>query len=184
MKAELIKIFIIAAMIAVLLGATYKWVDDKGNVHYTDNPPEREKTQKIGIEPGPSQKEVDEAQFRAEKIRRAEEVLRQSREFTELKDERRIQAAHREEHARKIIQLGREFGGEWSVYVDLELQCQEKYNMSCDDMLGWKTRAIEKCNQEHGTGSDCSNDYYLRRFKPVSIEQQRQIGIQRRARER
>jgi hypothetical protein len=184
MRATLFKIIFTASMLAAVIGAAYKWVDDKGNVHYTDKPPEPEKTQEIVIDPGPSQEKVDEARQRTEKIKQTGEMLRQSREFTRLKEERKKQAALHEAQVGKAVQLAREFGGGWIAGSDMELQCQERYNMNCDDMLNWKTLAIEKCEQEHGTSSDCRNDYYLFKFKPVPIAEQRKIGIQRRARER
>ena len=34
---------------------------------------------------------------------------------------------------------------------DLEPQCRDKYSMSCDELLTWKTTAYNKCKEEKGS---------------------------------
>jgi hypothetical protein len=55
------------AIAFITLGATYKWVDKDGRVHYSDQPPDDYKTNEVDIEPGPSQEDVEEAQEIVEK---------------------------------------------------------------------------------------------------------------------
>lgn len=69
-----IKLYISVLVITVItLGATYKWVDDEGRVHYSDQPTESYKTKEVDVEPAPSQEDVDEAQKIAEKWRSKQE---------------------------------------------------------------------------------------------------------------
>ena len=64
-KITLFGIVIVIAMI--LLGATYKWVDEEGRVHYSDQPTDSYKTKEVEIESGPSRKEVQESREIAER---------------------------------------------------------------------------------------------------------------------
>jgi len=61
---------------------------------------------------------------------------------------------------------------------DLEPQCRDKYSMSCDELLTWKTTAYNKCKEEKGSDQDCGNDFYLAsKYKPLTIEEQRRRGM-------
>jgi hypothetical protein len=58
---------ILLVVAVMLLGATYKWVDEEGHVHYSDQPTDGYKTKEVEIESGPSKKEVREAREIAER---------------------------------------------------------------------------------------------------------------------
>jgi hypothetical protein len=185
MKNIFFKVITILGISLIVLGAAYKWVDEEGNVHYSDKAPTTENAHEIEIESGSSQGRMEEAQQRAEKIKQTEKMLRESRESTRLKKDREKQLALHRERMEKVIQLANEFGGTWSSGIDLDAQCNEKFGMDCDDLLGWKERAVEKCREEHDKFYECSYENYLYKYKPVPIDIQRQIGVQRRrARER
>ena len=55
------------AITGISLGAMYKWVDEEGRVHYSDQPTDDYKTKEVDIDPGPSKEEVEEAQEIAER---------------------------------------------------------------------------------------------------------------------
>ena len=55
------------AIAGISLGAIYKWVDEEGRVHYSDQPIDDYKTKEVDIEPGPTQEDVKEAQEIAKK---------------------------------------------------------------------------------------------------------------------
>lgn len=49
--------FLLVASLAMTTAAeaeVYKWVDDDGNIHFTDTPPPRQKTEEVNIHAGPS----------------------------------------------------------------------------------------------------------------------------------
>ena len=56
-------------IVMISFGAAYKWVDEKGRVHYTDTAPEKQIKQEIEIKPGPTPEEVERAQQKLKKIR-------------------------------------------------------------------------------------------------------------------
>lgn len=80
------RIFLILCSLAFVVaafGAVYKWVDEKGRVHYTDSPPEESKKQEVEIERGPTAEEAEKAQQRLERIQqelrsRAQERTREA----------------------------------------------------------------------------------------------------------
>ena len=57
------------AISLVSLGAVYKWVDEKGRVHYSDKPTDTRKTEEVDIEPGPSPEEIKKASEKAEELK-------------------------------------------------------------------------------------------------------------------
>ena len=60
---------------AVAIGAVYKWVDDEGNVHYGDTPPNDHEQKTIEIAPAPPPKAIIDEQDRAKQPEAEEEVL-------------------------------------------------------------------------------------------------------------
>jgi len=64
------------------------------------------------------------------------------------------------------------------VRDDLDPLCREKYSLSCDELLNWRTSAYVKCKEEKGSDQDCENDFYLaRKYKPLTLEERQQTGI-------
>lgn len=64
------------------------------------------------------------------------------------------------------------------VRDDPDPQCREKYSLSCDELLNWRTSAYVQCKEEKESDQYCENDFYLaRKYKPLTIEEQRQTGI-------
>ena len=50
-------VLILAALLAMTTAAhaeVYKWVDEDGNVHFTDTPPPKQKTEEVKIDSAPS----------------------------------------------------------------------------------------------------------------------------------
>ena len=75
--------------------AIYKWVDDKGVIHYSATPPPSGKTKEIEIEAAPSEKEMQQSRDRMEKLmeyqEQSDELRRESAEkkSREKSDEQR-----------------------------------------------------------------------------------------------
>lgn len=69
---------------AFTLAQVYKWVDDKGNVHFGDKPPEKAGIEKLVLPEGPSQEEIEAA----EESRREDLELRKSRDKVQEYQER------------------------------------------------------------------------------------------------
>jgi len=59
----------IMSIAVVSFGAVYKWVDEKGGVHYSDKPTDTHKTEEVNIEPGPSPEEIKKASEKAEELK-------------------------------------------------------------------------------------------------------------------
>jgi hypothetical protein len=57
----------VLAIAVMSLGAVYKWVDEEGRVHFSDQPTDRHKTKEVDIEPSLSPEQVEEARGIAEK---------------------------------------------------------------------------------------------------------------------
>lgn len=66
---KVILVICIMAIAGVSLGAIYKWVDEEGRIHYSDEPTEKHKTKEVEVEQGPSPEEIDKARERAEKLK-------------------------------------------------------------------------------------------------------------------
>jgi hypothetical protein len=62
---------LIALLVALLFvaGAVYKWVDDQGNVHYSDKPPPGRESQLVTLTPGPTAEQKAQAEQRLQSIR-------------------------------------------------------------------------------------------------------------------
>ena len=58
----------------------YKWVDEKGNVHYGDCPPPECAASEVSVAPAPSAEAVREAQERLERLRKLEGQAREGSE--------------------------------------------------------------------------------------------------------
>lgn len=59
----------------ISLGAAYKWVDEEGRIHYSDQPADGYKTKEVDIESGPSKEEVEEAREIAERQQQRSRTL-------------------------------------------------------------------------------------------------------------
>lgn len=79
---RLIPLFIVS--IALFTSAqVYKWIDEKGNIHFGDRPPEeQQEVEEIALPEGPSEQEVIEAEERLDRSLRE----RQSRDAIERKE--------------------------------------------------------------------------------------------------
>ena len=64
---KIILLICIMVIAGISLGAIYKWEDEEGRVHYSDNPTDKHKTKEVDVEPGPSPEEVDKAIEQAER---------------------------------------------------------------------------------------------------------------------
>ena len=59
-----------AALVAVAAVPIYKWVDETGNIHYSDQPPPPGQTgEAVELLPAPRQEEALRAQARIERLR-------------------------------------------------------------------------------------------------------------------
>lgn len=63
--------------ISTVFGAVYKWVDDKGKIHYTDELPPDQKSKEIAIEPGPDPEKAKEALDRLDNLRKQRQQSRE-----------------------------------------------------------------------------------------------------------
>lgn len=185
MKKYLLLLVMFALTMATIGATYYKWVDEKGVTHYSEQPPSNRKARKLEIQPAlPSA--GSESASPTRNMRQQEEEFRQRQEAREREAKIKERAAQWESDADKAAHLRFDFGGDWIIGpgIDLEQQCQKKFNLSCDALLNWKKLAIKKCKEDRGSDQDCENPSYLLRFKPLPVDEQRQRAIQQRARER
>jgi hypothetical protein len=80
-------------------GQVYKWVDERGRIHYTDRPP-REAAEPLVLEAGPSEADRRAAEARAERLiemDRRRTTMRERQKTRETKEaaERQMEAASR-----------------------------------------------------------------------------------------
>ena len=132
----------------------YKWVDEDGSTHYSDQPPPQlHKTEKVRIASAPSDHAVHEAQERAASLRTKQQTsqeqqsaaLEQERLQTELEQvkqdgrQRRCVKAHEEiqslDHHMPIYYVDEK--GDWVFLDDKERAdlikfYQEEINMFCE----------------------------------------------------
>ena len=215
MVKNLLVLVLFLSIAGVSLAAIYKWVDKEGNVHYSDSPASGRNTEKIHVMPPPPKVERNKSKQRLQKLLEEQRQTQQSRErdadAKKLADlllefgghwvmgKNLEQQCHekynlscdailkwKKKEFKKFKDLVLEFGGTWAmgIGIDQEQQCHEKYNLSCNALLNWKKQALKKCKDEHGSDQDCENDAYLLKFKPLTIEEQRQRAIQLRSRQR
>jgi hypothetical protein len=69
------------------LAEVFKWVDEKGNVHFADSPPASSPSEKVDIAPARTHQSAEEARERFERLQEYQQQLRESR-----KDETRLGA--------------------------------------------------------------------------------------------
>ena len=124
------------SLAGISLAAIYKWVDKEGNVHYSDSTASGRNTEKIHVMPPPPKVERDKSKQRLQKLLEEQTQRRQSLEHEEQ------QAAD----AKKFADLVLEIGGHWVMGIDLEQQCHEKYNLSCDALLNRKRQEVKTFN--------------------------------------
>ena len=72
---------------AAAIGAVYKWVDDEGNVHYSDTPPNDDKKETIDIAPPSPPETIIEEQDRSRQPKAEKEVLREGETDEVLQEE-------------------------------------------------------------------------------------------------
>jgi hypothetical protein len=68
---------------AIALAQVYKWVDEKGNVHFGDQPPDAAGVEQLTLPEGPSQEEIESAQERLRatlESRKARDKAREDRQ--------------------------------------------------------------------------------------------------------
>jgi hypothetical protein len=175
-------LFLVPLTLALIGGGVYKWVDERGVTHYSSNPPPNQKSQELKIQPSSPPSSGSPTSKSSQQL---EEEWKLKKSLRESEQKEKEQAALSDENARKLLKLQQEYGPLWKVGLDLEQQCQEKYGLSCDALLNWKEQAIKDCRSLRDV--DCGDENYLRKFKPISIDEQeaeRQGAIQMRARER
>lgn len=163
------------------LAEIYKWVGEDGTIHYSDVPASDRKTEKLHIEPPPPK---DSSGKSREKFKKILEEQKQKEAFQKREAKEKEYTAQKKLNEKKLARLVREFGGTWTMEMDLEKECNKKYNLTCDVLLNWKDREFKKCKEAHGSDQDCEDDEYLLQFKPLTIEEQRKKGIQYRSRQR
>ncbi|MGH8554463.1 MAG: DUF4124 domain-containing protein [Gammaproteobacteria bacterium] len=159
----------------------YKWVDEEGKTHYSDVPPSGKSAQHLKGGPQMPQSVPAEAQDRLHKIQEQLNSWQEQREQRSKERHDRALLDARKVTTGEIKVLAREFPGDWSPDLDLEERCMQQYGKHCDELLNWKVRAVQQCNESRHF--DCGNESYLEKmYKPRSNEEMRREGIQTRAR--
>jgi hypothetical protein len=79
---------LIALLVALLFvaGAVYKWVDDQGNVHYSDKPPPGREAQVVPLAPGPTPEQQAQAEQRLRAIHEEAQREATAREAKRMQD--------------------------------------------------------------------------------------------------
>lgn len=94
----------VAALAALAVGPIYKWVDEQGNVHYSDQPPPEEReSEELVLLPAPDEDEVLAAQARLDRLLAEQQAGREDR-ATE-REQRRLQQEL--EEAQRVQRLRR-----------------------------------------------------------------------------
>lgn len=179
-------IFLIFMLATLTVGGTiYKWIDEKGVTHYSEQPQSNQKARKLEIQPAPPSA-GSEGTPSTKSMQQREAEFRQRQEAREREAKFEEQAAQSKMDAAKVAYLISEFGGDWVIGpgINLEQQCQKKFNLSCDALLNWKKLAIKKCKDDRGSDQECESPAYLLRFKPLPTAEELQRAIQQRSRER
>jgi len=66
--------------------AIYKWIDENGDIHYSDTP-QNQLAEKIDIEPGPDAEKIEQAKQREAILRKAAADLQSNREQRETRQQ-------------------------------------------------------------------------------------------------
>ena len=76
-RAMLVAVLVASFFVA---GAVYKWVDDQGKVHYSDQPPPGRETQVVPLAPGPTAEQQAQAEQRLRAIQESAQREASARE--------------------------------------------------------------------------------------------------------
>jgi len=95
------------AIAVVSFGAVYKWVDEKGSVHYSDKPTDTHNSEVVNIEPGPSAEEIKKASEKAEELKQRfhKEYISDQSQNKERLDEKEKQLAQEQQCLEARMQL-------------------------------------------------------------------------------
>lgn len=125
----------------------YKWVDEKGKVHFGERKPEGSEAKTVDLKPlntGDSVK-VDKHRYRPKKSRPSH--------YSGATPRKNSTPPPR--------------------YPLSERECQRIYGLNCSRVFNWIMFAVEQCKKDRG-GRNCKNEYYLRdKYKPTTLEEQR-----------
>jgi hypothetical protein len=159
----------------------YKWVDADGLTHYSEEQNSENKAEVLQLESfDETTKDTDDPTSASRMQQQADEMekARLAREQI-IQDKKQTLINKRE--AEKFTTLIAEFGGAWVLGAELEPQCRANYDKSCEQLLNWKELAYAQCQQDRNSHDKCSNHAYLAEYyKPMTVEQQRQYGIENR----
>ncbi len=79
-----------SAVLAAEAGQVYKWVDEDGNVHYSDQPPSQEQdAEELKLESSPIGDDANEAQERTDRLEAKHQTSRDQR--SAAREEKRLQ---------------------------------------------------------------------------------------------
>lgn len=83
-------ILVFSAVLAVEAGQVYKWVDDDGNVHYSDQPPSQEHdAEELKLQSSPIGDDAHEAQERTDRLKAKHQTSRDQR--SEVREQKQMQ---------------------------------------------------------------------------------------------
>ncbi len=103
------KIHIIPAgivLVALAAGPVYKWVDEQGVTHYSDQPPAQDQeAEEIELLPAPAQDEVLEAQARLDRLMAKQQTSREKRAAERERErlQRELEEAQRVNRLRRCM---------------------------------------------------------------------------------
>lgn len=78
-------LFFIVAFQTAFAAKIYKWTDDKGNVHYSDKPDNKNQNQQIKITPGPSKEKKEAAKQHQQQLKSTADTLEKNNQEREQK---------------------------------------------------------------------------------------------------
>lgn len=85
MKKSKWLLLLVVLISAVALAQVYRWVDEKGNIHFGDTPPKTVDTEELILPEGPSEEEIVQAQEDLRKRLKAKRIADEARE-SEMQD--------------------------------------------------------------------------------------------------
>lgn len=150
MNMRLVLLLLILGVIVLPAGAAtfYKWTDDQGNVHYTDEPPAEGEYEVVRPDPAPANSEAASATERLEawRARQEESAVRRAEQRAEREEAAREQAA-REENCNRAREKARVMEQSNRILLPPEEEGGEPVRMSDDERLRQLEEAREQVSE-------------------------------------
>ncbi len=158
---------LLSSGMAVSFAEIYQWKDERGNIHFGDEPPEdaqikimKPDTTPLGVQVAPPEKAE---QWKQKIIEQSSELNPVFRNKAKKYSTRTSSDANEEDLCEGII-------GECFT-PEQERVCVLRYGVECKEMYYWKVCLHQQC-EEQRLGDPCDSPYYLLDHRPPILTQQ------------